>query len=251
MNLKKITPLVACSILTLMPMVSSAQINPRGIITDSRIKVVPYSANQVVKVFVNYGYATTVELQKGEYVVNKSAMGKTPAWDVVFDDASSQIIIKANMRDAETNLNFVTNKGRTYTLVLVPSSSTSRQTLRLRFKYPELNFSKVFASRYRTNDLLTHFGSPKKVNESYTFWGDSSLAPISAKDNGRFTILRFRRGAPIPAILAVDPATLKESIVNFRLQDGYVVLEGIQSQYTLRYGSHVTCLFNERALKRV
>lgn len=251
MNFKKQAPLLLCSLLALTPLVSNAQLSPRGIITDSRIKVVPYSQNQVVKVFVNYGYATTVELQKGEFVVNKSAMGKTPAWDVVFDDASSQIIIKANMKDAQTNLNFVTNKGRTYTLMLVPTPSTSRQTLRLRFKYPELNFSKVFASRYKTNDLLTHFGNPKAVNDAYTFWGDSSIAPVSAKDNGRFTILRFRRGAPIPAILAVDPATLKESIVNFRLQDGYVVLEGVQSQYTLRYGNHVTCLFNERALKRV
>jgi type IV secretion system protein VirB9 len=96
--------------------------------------------------------------------------------------------------------------------------------------------------------MIQHFGNPAELNNEYTFWGDRTIAPIAAKDNGTLTLIKFRPNAPIPAILAVDPKTRRESLVNYRMQQGYVIIDGVHTQYTLRYGAHVTCLFNEKAI---
>lgn len=229
---------------------SYAYLTPQGLHTDDRIKVVPYSANQVINVYATFGYATTIELEQGEYVVNQSGFGKKEGWDVKSSAYDNKIIIKPLIVDATTNLNFTTNRHREYTLLLVPSANEGRQTFRLRFDYPKLDFGRVFSSKRQTSRLIRGFGNPKVVNERYSFWGDKSIAPISAKDNGTFTLLKFKPKTPIPSILAVDLKTRKESMVNFRLQEGYVVVEGVYGQYTLRYGDHATCLFNDKMIKR-
>ncbi len=237
------------AILAIATFSSQAEIRPQRLITDSRIKIVKYSPNQVVKVYARFGYAITVELEKGEYLVNDAGFGKEAGWYLHSTKFDNKIIIKPLVKNSETNFNFATNRGREYTLILVPTSNLHHQTFRVRFNYPRLNFAQIFASHPHTSNLISGFGNPKQVNDQYSFYGNKAIAPISVKDNGRFTLIKFKPHTPIPAILAVDLKTYKESIINFRVQDGYVVVEGVNAQYTLRYGEQVTCLFNDRVLR--
>ena len=57
--------------------------------------------------------------------------------------------------------------------------------------------------------------------------------------------MEFReKNSEIPAIFQVDPFG-SELIVNYRVSGNYIVIERVASQYTLRYGKNVTCVFNE------
>ena len=55
----------------------------------------------------------------------------------------------------------------------------------------------------------------------------------------------------MPAILSVDNSGY-ESIVNFRIVNQYLAVEGVNAVYTLRYGADTVCVFNEtlRGLSR-
>lgn len=216
---------------------------PKGLFTDNRIKIVAYDEDNVVHINTTFGYATTVELEKGEYITDNPGIGKGAGWEIASPQYANFLVIKPKVDNNTTNLNFTTNRGRNYTFLLTASTNTTRPTFRVRFQYTTMNIKGQMTER------LGHFGNPDEVNANYSFWGDKFIAPILAKDNGRFTLLRFKKGAPIPAILAVDLKTKRESIVNYRLQGGYVVVEGVYPQYTLRLGSHATCLFNEEAIK--
>ncbi|STX39292.1 TrbG/VirB9 family P-type conjugative transfer protein [Legionella feeleii] len=221
---------------------------PKGLFTDNRIKIVSYDEDNVVHVNTTFGFATTIELQKGEYITENPGIGKGAGWEIASPDYSNFIVVKPKVENNTTNLNFTTNKGRNYTFLLTANTQSSRPTFRVRFLYSPLNMSGI-GSRQPSYDLIHHFGNPDEINTSYSFWGDKTIAPVMAKDNGNFTLLRFKKGSPIPAILAVDLKSRRESLVNYRLQGNYVVIEGVYPQYTLRLGAHVTCLFNDLAIK--
>lgn len=220
---------------------------PKGLVTDNRIKIVNYDPDNVVTINTTFGFATTIELQKGEYVTENPGVGKAAGWLIASPAYSNLIVVKPRVENNTTNMNVTTNKGRTYTFLLTANNESRHPTFRVRFVYQDPIFSGFGGSRL-TYDLIRNFGDPGQVNSQYSFSGDKMTAPISAKDNGTFTLLRFKPGAPIPAILAVDLKTRRESLVNFRLQGGYVVVEGVYSQYTFRLGEHVTCLFNDKAI---
>lgn len=238
---------IACIALSQSSVVMASQ-TPKGLYTDNRIKIVSYDADNVVLVNTTFGYATTIELQKGEYITDKPGIGKGSGWEIASDNYSNLIVVKPKVENNTTNINFTTNKGRTYTFLLTASSESKRPTFRVRFMYSDMKFNGLGTPEHSYN-LIRNFGDPNDVNHQYSFWGDKTIAPVMAKDNGTFTLLRFKKGAPIPAILAVDLKTRRESLVNFRLQGDYVVVEGVYPQYTFRVGAHVTCVFNDKAIK--
>ena len=243
-NALKMT-VMACLLASSLPVLSGQ--TPKGLVTDHRIKIVNYDVDNVVHVNTTFGFATTIELQKGEYITENPGIGKGAGWEIASPQYSNLLIIKPKVENNTTNLNFTTNKGRSYTFLLTASTEPSNNTFRVRFMYSDLKMG-LFGSSRQTYDAIKNFGDPSEVNSNYSFAGDKYTAPISAKDNGTFTLLRFKPGAPIPAILAVDLKTRRESLVNYRMQDGYVVVEGVHAQYTFRFGKHATCLFNDKAI---
>ncbi|MBA4697721.1 MAG: TrbG/VirB9 family P-type conjugative transfer protein [Legionella sp.] len=225
-----------------------AKQTPQGLVTDNRIKVVAYDPNNVVEVKTAYGYATTLILEKGEFVTFDGGMGKKAGWEVVSKPRSNLIILKPLLENNATNLNFQTNKNRFYTLALKATRDPRQVSFMIRFEYPSPFGHSPFAMRADAYALLENFGDLTVINDAYSFKGDTGIAPIKAQDNGTFTLLKFRKGCPIPAILAVDLATRRESMVNFRVHGDYVIVEGVYPQMTLRYGAHVTCLFNDKGI---
>lgn len=251
--MKKMKKIILISSLTFLMTASGlswAIQKPAGLVTDRRIKMVEYDPNNVVQVNTHYGFTTTIELAEDEEVTLNPVIGKSAGWQVL---SQKNYIYLKPMADADvddtTDLNVVTNK-HTYNFLLYATSAkdtSSSQTFMIKFKYPEDNLKSMLGSSEATYNLIDHFGNPEEVNQEYSFKGDRTIAPIKAEDNGKFTLLLFKKGTPIPAILAVDFGG-KESQVNFRLQGDYVVIEGVYQQYTLRYGPHVVCLFNDKAL---
>lgn len=220
-----------------------AEIPPEESSGDPRIKIATYQPNEVFSVKANMGYSVTIELEKGEYVTDRPALGKEGAWSILSLPYSNEVKIKPIHSRAGTNLNFQTNKGREYSLILHVSDKEEPDTFRVRFDYPPKTLADFHKSEVKSKAKKRR----KYTNYSYSFWGDSFVAPIRAMDDGRFTVFRFRANSPIPAILTVNTKTRRESIVNYRIEGDDVVIEGAYPQYTFRYGDHVTCVFNEQA----
>ena len=68
--------------------------------------------------------------------------------------------------------------------------------------------------------------------------------PLWVFDDGLKTFMKFT--GDIPAIFIVD-AKRRESLVNYRREADYIVIDKVSRQWTLRFGTEEeTCLFNLR-----
>jgi len=245
----KMKVLASAMIVTLSMTSAYALQKPAGLITDHRIKVVGYDPNNVVQVNTHYGFTTAIQLADDEFLVQKPATGKAAGWQIGSQKNFLYLKPMADIDDT-TDLTVVTNK-HVYNFLLYASKAketSAKQTFMIKFHYPEENQMNVLNSPQLTYNMIHHFGNPDAINREYSFKGNRSIAPVMAQDNGNFTLLMFKHKAPIPAIFSVD-RNGNESQVNYRMQGRYLVIEGVNKQYTLRYGSQVVCLFNDKALE--
>lgn len=230
---------------------------PRPLPADSRIQVITYNPNSVHQYVGFYEYQASIVFEDGEEIQTIS-MGDPNAWQVA--PAGSRLFIKPvadNPEDTNTNMLVITNK-RVYHFIL------SAVDLDDEDKNGINNPNLVFETRFLYNDAqgndvrqLSKSGGPdlsepEKYNFNYTVSGSEIIAPLRAFDDGEFTYFMFRdKNADIPSFFLVDGEG-RESIVNFRVEGDYVVVERVASQFTLRHGSDIACIFNETMpLRRV
>ena len=110
--------LLAASVLCLCALSLSAESVPRGSVTDDRVKMLVYSANQVYKLVAYYGYQIDIQIADNEEIKTIAA-GDSVGWQIV--GAGQHIFIKPMANGARTNLSLVTNK-RTYIFDLISRS---------------------------------------------------------------------------------------------------------------------------------
>ncbi len=84
----------------------------------------------------------------------------------------------------------------------------------------------------------------RPANRNYTYQGSTEVAPFEAWDDGRFTFFRFADNQAMPAIYAVNRAG-EESLVNFTVEGNVTIVKSIGSQFRMRRGAEVVCVFNE------
>lgn len=90
---------------------------------------------------------------------------------------------------------------------------------------------------------------PTKLNWKYSFTGSRALAPIEAFDNGQFTYFKFKTNGMNhhPTVFIVDKKR-NETLVNYHMQGGYMVINSVAKQFTLRDGAYVTSVYNDYAI---
>jgi type IV secretion system protein VirB9 len=175
---------------------------------DSRIRVIVYSPDDVFKFTGYYGFQASIELAKGEEVVNIS-MGDTTAWQIV--PSGSRIFLKPIEQDATTNMTLITNK-RTYFFELYAEDAQDirdpNMVFNVRFLYPDEEEGDSMSLRSFAREVSgPDMSHPEKYNFNYSISGHEDIAPIKVFDDGEFTYLQFRdKNAEIPAIFAVDEA---------------------------------------------
>lgn len=217
---------------------------PQPLATDQRIRQVVYNASEVYEVTGNYRLTTTIEFESGE-TVQYLTLGDTIAWQA--HPMGNRVHLKPVEPHAMTNLTVITDR-RTYYFRLTASTSQNKldATYLLRFSYgPEgdiaINPGAVRKSSNKKDELATKI---KVRNCNYSVSGSSNVKLLRACDDGVFTYLEFAEHASLPAFFAVDPNG-NESVVNYRMDGKYVVIERVASLYTLRDGNESLCLFNE------
>jgi len=238
--------LLALAVLALAGHAAFAAKVPQPTAADQRIRQVVYSASEVYEVTGSYRFTTTIEFERGE-TVQYLTLGDTIAWQA--HPMGHRVHLKPVEPRAVTNLTVVTDR-RTYYFRLTGAAPKDKldATYLLRFSYPSDGDIAVNPVAVRKpiggsakDDLATRV---KVRNCNYSVSGSRNVKLVRACDDGLFTYLEFAENANVPAFFAVDPDG-NESVVNYRMEGKYVVIERVGSLFTLRDGQEALCLFNE------
>ena len=235
-------------VVAFVSMDASARQKPREGTADKRIKTVSYNPNDVVAVRGYYGFTTLIEFSAGEDV-EIAAAGDTIGWQVA--PVGNRVLIKPQEYNAKTNLQVITNR-RTYSFELtsgtVKSAQSGSLTFVLKFRYPEderiaLEAANAARKRHKQATVGEDGKTPADWNMAYESDGDDEVAPIRVLDDGQFTYFEFNNLKDLPAIFLVN-ADQSESLVNFRVEGKYVVVERLGGRFTTRKNDLVACIYN-------
>jgi type IV secretion system protein VirB9 len=210
---------------------------------DQRVTHVTYQANNVVKVRAAYGISTMIIFDESEKFQTLS-LGDTESWQIVPAAAGNILFVKPIARDVPTNLNIVTDK-RIYFLELVDQAPGNGDVFGIQFNYPENALNDALreeATIRAANPAISNIDKAN-LNINYSFSGQDALKPVEVFDDGKMTFFRF--AGRMPAIFKVN-LDFTESLVNFRREGEYIVVDGTAAQFTLREGDLWTCIFNLR-----
>lgn len=207
---------------------------------EHTVEVIPFVENQVIP--LRSSTFTVTEIQFGaDERVQSIQSGDLAAWTVDVSKAlPNRLFIKPTISGSNSNLTVVTDQ-HTYYFHLTSNNNQQSPLYAIKFIYPKTNF--------KTADLSKpHL--PSSYHWNYTFHGSTAVMPLHVFDDGHFTYFQLRPGQSLPAIFAVDTKKGKESVVNFRRENHYLVVHRLAPQFTLRSGAHqVASIFNERLIR--
>ncbi|MEJ0010200.1 MAG: P-type conjugative transfer protein VirB9 [Alphaproteobacteria bacterium] len=241
--LRTAVSLALVALLGLAPAAYALQ-EPKPIATDSRIRTVRYSPNEVYQFIGHYGYQSAIEFAADEKILTVS-VGDSISW--MINPSNNRLFLKPIEQNALTNMTVVTDK-RTYFFELHAEETQDirdpNMVFDLRFVYPGTDSDSVDFAQFETfPDFDKH---PEKYNFNYTIRGGDAIAPIRIFDDGEFTYFQFPdKNGEIPAFFRVEP-DLSESLINFRKRGDYIVVEQVTSRFTLRRGPYIVCVYNEK-----
>ena len=222
---------------------------PRTLGKEKRFKTYIYNPNDVYRYIGYYLNQTYIEFEEGETIQTISLGDPTP-WTTQI--LGNKLFLKPIDRYPQTNMTILTNKRSYYFELdaLEPDVVTDEIPFFIKFIYPtssDKNIVKfnVTATREDYPDL----NDLSKYNFNYEFAGSPSIAPIKVFDDGTFTYMEFKiNNSEIPAIFSVNEKGY-ETLVNFRIVEEYIVIEQVSSQFTLRSGGNIVCVYNNSLYK--
>jgi len=209
---------------------------------DPRLRTVRYSAQEVVKLTAAVGFQIHLEFGAGESFVNLAA-GDTGAVDV--GSIANHVMLKPKVMSEHTNLVILTSRRVyhfDYRVVETPdawSRATSERVMwSVRFEYPD-----ELKSEPKAEAEAASVAVPVVVNLDYAYRGARTLKPTRVEDDGKQTRFVFGDNAEIPAIFTRDEAG-EESLVNFHVDAGGVVVHSVAREFVVRRGKLVGCVVN-------
>lgn len=278
MNIKLNLPLILFVSFLGLANGSQAASLPTKEASDSRIQKIVYDSNDVVRINTITGVALRVVFSKSETIKDVAA-SFSDGWS--FSNLDNILYIKAKSVGSandvgdimpipakwDTNLMVTTNR-RLYDfdLRLLGSEKDSAPTaaaakslpFRIEFQYPlDVAAAKEAVRQQKIADEAAAVVAkkmsaiPEMKNWDYTMRVGAvsrDIAPISARDDGRFTYIQFKPHQPIPSIYVVD-ANNQESLLNFhidkRLPDT-VILHQKAGRFNIRLDNMIVQIYNER-----
>jgi len=218
---------------------------PRAIATDSRIRTVRYSENEVYQFIGHYGYQSSIEFGLDEKIQTVS-IGDSLAWLV--NPSGNRLFLKPIDQNALTNMTVITDK-RSYLFELHAEETKNirdkEMIFTLRFMYPQTESAEA-STLTKFEELPDVDKHPERFNLDYTVRGSRQIEPLRIFDDGEFTYFEFaNKNADLPAFFRVN-SNLEEELINFRKRGNYLVVERVSSRFTLRRGPDILCVYNEK-----
>lgn len=216
---------------------ANAALIPEKENADSRVTVVKYSPDNVIRVRTKTGISTLIQLGKGEHFISGTSgmgMGDTKAWGVSIK--GNNIFLKPTAKNPDTNLLIVSNKGRTYSFDLV-TSNHPHYVVKIQYEKPKT--AKTYQREVPCSD--------GKMNFRYGKWGDNELAPAYMWDDGRFTCLKFPHHGELPVAYQIGTDGT-ESLVNYTVKKDTMIIHSVSKEFRLRLGKQVLGLRSENTI---
>jgi type IV secretion system protein VirB9 len=226
-------------------LVDAEMVPPRGHV-DSRVRVASYDGEQVYRLRGFVGYQIDLEFEPGETFVGLGA-GDLEA--LAYFGQDNHLFLKPKAAKVATNLTVLTNR-RHYQFDYValaqrPSVNDPDVIYVLRFVYATAAVQSAEEAAARHIDsALTLASGQRRQNLDYWYCGPPTLRPVAASDDGVQTRLQFAANADLPAIFVRNDDD-SESLLNYSIDSGDVVVQRIASRLILRRGRLVGCVVNK------
>lgn len=221
---------------------------------DPRVRTLDYRPGAVVRVDGALRTATQVRFGPGE-TVRHVALGDADAWEAAPEGAL--LFLRPRVAGGPTNLLVTTDGPRgqrhyAFELVALADRRARGVLFALQFLYPDDEGAALAAAldtaaaglEARVDGLrLQQAALEGPRNLAYELQGSTAIAPSEVSDNGRFTVLRFPAGRPLPAIFVVSPDGT-ERLAPFDVRGELLVVHETARRLRLRRGREVVCIFN-------
>ena len=206
-----------------------AQVQPLPGDGDPHLQVVDYRPGQIVQLRGAPGYQLMVELSPDEQI-QSVAVGDSAAWQVNINKAADRLFLKPQLAGSSTNMTVVTSV-RLYAFELFATPEPQPDTpYTVQFRYP----APVTASGPAGDSAFLDVAAARRRLSRYKISGDRILRPAAVTDDGYRTYIRWPKGAPIPAVYAID-ASGQEVLANGMMgPDDIYVLDGAPRALTFR-----------------
>ncbi|MGA2188074.1 MAG: TrbG/VirB9 family P-type conjugative transfer protein [Steroidobacteraceae bacterium] len=217
---------------------------PRGSV-DSRVRTIAYDGEQVYRLRGYVGYQIDLEFEAGETFVG---LGAGDIEGLAYFGQDNHLFLKPKAAQVATNLTVLTNRRHyqfDYTVLSQhPGAGDPSVIYVLRFTYPATasKAAQEAAARQIDADLGSASGQ-RRQNLDYWYCGGQTLRPVLASDDGVHTRLRFAANADLPAIF-VRGDDDSESLLNYSIDKGDVVIHRVARRFILRRGKLTGCIVN-------
>ncbi len=223
-----------------------AEIVPAKGAVDSRIRVAAYNGDEVYKLRGFVGYQIDLEFEAGETF---TGLGAGDLEGLSFVGQDNHLFLKPKAAKVATNLTVLTNR-RHYQFDYTaqsqrPSADDQGVIYSLRFTYaPPPSQAAAEAAAKRLDSQLDTASIRRLQNSDYWYCGQPSLRPVAASDDGVHTRLKFAANAELPAIF-VRNEDGSESLLNFNIEAGDVIVHRVARRFILRRGRLTGCVVNQ------
>jgi type IV secretion system protein VirB9 len=224
---------------------SFAEVAPPPGGVDSRIRVATYDADQVYRLHGFIGYQIDLEFEAGESFVGLGA-GDIDA--LSFVGKENHLFLKPRALRIATNITVLTNRRHyqfEYSASAHAAADASEVIYVLRFAYPPGPAQLAAQSdAKRLDETLKNAAAARPRNVDYWYCGDAVLKPTAASDDGVHTRLTFAVNAELPAVFVRNDDGV-ESLLNFSMDEGDVVIHRVARRLILRRGALQGCVVNQ------
>lgn len=212
---------------------------------DARVRTVMFKPETVVRFVGKPGYQSAIRFGPDERIENV-AVGDSVSWQVTPNKRGDHLFVKPLTAGARSNLMVVTDK-RTY-LFDLEAGRGAQPVYALSFEYPDYpspgSVQPPPEPAPTTGSLAEQAPPPAPLPQLHFGWtarGSKALRPARVFDDGSSTYLSWPETAALPAILIPAPDGT-QSPSNYRMEKGYIIVEGVPSQLVIRRGKHSATL---------
>ena len=223
----------------------SAEIYPIRDHGDARIRKAPYHDDEVYRIHGFVGFQLDLEFERGEAFVGLAA-GDIEGLSFVAQD--NHLFLKPRVASVGTNLTVLTTR-REYHFYYSATAARPDQAdpdliYAVRFEYPPPAPAVIRTARDAIEERLDRAPAARVQNTDYWYCGAPGLRPISASDDGVHTRLRFAAQSELPAIFVRNDDG-SESLLNFDVESGEIVVHRVARRFILRRGELTGCIVNK------
>jgi len=226
--------------------VASAETIPKRGLVDQRIRTAEYSPDEVYRLYGFVGFHLDLEFEADESFTSLSG-GDLGA--LTYSAHDNVLTLKPKVASAEMNLAVSTTKRRYYFEYSVsaqpPRRFPGQVMYAVRFSYPSPpSAPDGLTPEERVRLELARASQNRPRNVDYWFCGNPAVKPIAASDDGVHTRLTFGAKNELPAVFVRNDDD-SESLLNFNVEDGDVIIHRVARRFIVRRGKLVGCIVNK------